>query len=76
MYLLEVQAQIKRIDKNNYQKIFDFLLNNCNNLGFKNNENKNLFVTELEKGNKEDTLKIIKNWEIKLISITLIIIII
>ena len=60
MYLLEVQAQIKRIDKNNYEKIFDFLINNCNNLAAKNKDNKNLFVTELEKGNNEDALKIYK----------------
>ena len=58
MYLLEVQTQIKKLDKNNFIKLFDYLLNNCNNLSDKNNENKNLFVAEIEKGNKEEALKI------------------
>ena len=60
MYLLEVQSQIKRIDKNNYKKLFEYLINNCNNLTSKNCENKNLFVTEIEKENKEDALMIYK----------------
>ena len=60
MYLLEVQSQIKNIDKNNYQKIFKFLINNCNNLTCKTSENKNLFVSEIEKRNKDDALIIYK----------------
>ena len=58
MYLLEVQKQIKNISKNNYQKIFDYLINNCNNVSAKNCENKNLFITEFEKGNLKESLKI------------------
>ena len=58
MYLLEVQKQIKNISKNNYQKIFNYLINNCNNLSAKNSENKNLFITEFEKDNLEESLKI------------------
>jgi len=58
MYLLEVQKQIKNINKNNYQKIFDYLIENCKNLSAKNSENKNLFITEFEKGNQEESLKI------------------
>ena len=69
MYLLEVQKQIKNISKNNYQKIFDYLLNNCNNISAKNNENKNLFITEFEKGNQEESLNIFNKLGHKLIDI-------
>ena len=62
MYLFEVQSQIKRLDKNNYQKLFEYLINNCNNLSSKNCENKNLFISELEKDNKEDALIIYKKF--------------
>ena len=58
MYLLEVQNQIKNISEKNYKKIFDYLINNCNNLSAKNKDNKNLFITEFEKGNYSEALKI------------------
>ena len=58
MYLLEVQKQIKNINEQNYKKIFDYLINNCNNLSVKNKDNKNLFITEFEKGNYSEALKI------------------
>ena len=60
MYLLEVQDQIKNINEKNYKKIFDYLINNCNNLSVKNSDNKNLFITEFEKGNFSESLKIYK----------------
>ena len=50
----------KKIDINNYNKIFDYLLNNCNNLSLKNSENKNLFVSEIEKGNNDNALMLYK----------------
>jgi hypothetical protein len=69
MYLLEVQEQIKNISKTNYQKIFDYLIENCNNLSSKNSDNKNLFIAEFEKGNKEEALKIFKKLGDKVIDI-------
>ena len=69
MYLLEVQKQIKNISKNNYQKIFNYLINNCNNISVKNNENKNLFITEFEKGNLEEALQIFNKLGDKLVDI-------
>ena len=69
MYLLEVQKQIKNISVTNYQKIFNYLINNCNNLSAKNSENKNLFITEFEKGNLEESLKIFQKLGDKIIDI-------
>ena len=69
MYLLEVQNQIKNINENNYNKIFDFLINNCNNLSIKNKDNKNLFITEFEKGNYSESLKIYQKLGDKIIDI-------
>ena len=69
MYLLEVQKQIKNISEQNYKKIFDYLINNCNNLSTKNKDNKNLFITEFEKGNYPDALKIYNKLGDKVIDI-------
>ena len=69
MYLLEVQSQIKNISVNNYQKIFKYLINNCNNLSYKNCDNKNLFITEFEKGNLEESLNIFQKLGDKIIDI-------
>ena len=64
MYLLKVEKQIKLLDKNNYKKMFNYLLNNCNNLlsNLKNDKKENMFVTEIEKGNYEDALLIYKKF--------------
>ena len=69
MYLLEVQKQIKNINEQNYNKIFDYLINNCNNLSVKNKDNKNLFITEFEKGNYSESLKIYQKLGDKIIDI-------
>ena len=69
MYLLEVQKQIRNINEQNYQKIFDYLINNCNNLSVKNKDNKNLFITEFEKGNYSEALKIYNKLGDKIIDI-------
>ena len=69
MYLLEVQKQIKNINKNNYEKIFDYLIENCKNLSAKNSENKNLFITEFDNGNQEESLKIYEKLGDKIIDI-------
>ena len=69
MYLLEVQKQIKNINGQNYKKIFDYLINNCNNLSAKNKDNKNLFITEFEKGNYSEALKIYNKLGDKVIDI-------
>ena len=69
MYLLEVQKQIKNISEQNYNKIFDYLINNCNNLSVKNKDNKNLFITEFEKGNHSEALKIYQKLGEKVIDI-------
>ena len=69
MYLLKVQKQIKNINDQNYKKIFDYLINNCNNLSAKNKDNKNLFITEFEKGNYSETLKIFNKLGDKVIDI-------
>ena len=69
MYLLEVQKQIKNISEQNYKKIFDYLINNCNNFSAKNKDNKNLFITEFEKGNYSEALKIYNKLGDKVIDI-------
>ena len=69
MYLLEMQKQIKNINKKNYQKIFDYLIKNCKNLSAKNSENKNLFIVEFENGNQEESLKIYEKLGDKVIDI-------
>ena len=69
MYLLEVQTQIKNISEQNYKKIFDYLINNCNNLSAKNKDNKNLFITEFENGNYSEALKIYNKLGVKVVDI-------
>jgi hypothetical protein len=46
-----------------------YLIENCNNLSAKNSDNKNLFIAQFEKENKEETIKIFKKLGDKVIDI-------
>ena len=58
MYLSKVELQIKKVSEDNYKKMFNYLINNCNNISIRDIDNKSLFLSELEKGNKEEALTI------------------
>ena len=56
MYLFKVELQIRRISEDNYYKMYNFLIDNCNNLLLENVEGETLFYKEIESNNEEQAL--------------------
>ena len=58
MYLSEEKEQIKNLSEDNYKKIYNYLLNNCNNAPDKNLLYKKMFYDKFEKGYRKSALEI------------------
>ena len=56
MYLFKAELQIRKISEDNYYKMYNFLIDNCNNLLLENVEGETLFFKEIESNNEEQAL--------------------